>query len=277
MNMERSKAQLSSEVLDGRLVLPQAEWAMANLEKSAKELFGNVFETSEFSQGLEKAQAFLKCRPERRQLKRFKEGFAGFLFEQLAYQLTRRFLEERAESDTVVLSPGETFDLYQIVNPDRPVFSQNFGFNRRVEGLTIPDGIVFRRDGEETMVVSVCEYTLSTRIVGRMGYRKRNQSEHYETGRVVDIFLLGEADCQNALGKYLNNRYPGFFRRLSFDPEKFRVIYVRPKKATSRNFDNSSNPNRLLLRAPLTREEFRIALEGIVSDMRRSFSLKLEK
>jgi len=258
MNMERSKAQLSSEVLDGRLVLPQAEWAMANLEKSAKELFGNVFETSEFSQGLEKAQAFLKCRPERRQLKRFKEGFAGFLFEQLAYQLTRRFLEE-------------------IVNPDRPVFSQNFGFNRRVEGLTIPDGIVFRRDGEETMVVSVCEYTLSTRIVGRMGYRKRNQSEHYETGRVVDIFLLGEADCQNALGKYLNNRYPGFFRRLSFDPEKFRVIYVRPKKATSRNFDNSSNPNRLLLRAPLTREEFRIALEGIVSDMRRSFSLKLEK
>lgn len=88
------------------------------------------------------------------ELKKYRDYFAGKLFEEIAYSL----LSGMEFPGRIVLSPDRTVHVYRAFYPGMPITSHFFGVS--IGGISVPDGMMFEvREGIER-IVAVCEYTL---------------------------------------------------------------------------------------------------------------------
>lgn len=236
--------------------LLETEWQINRLDPRAQELFCNFLDTSEFEEGLRKMRMVLARPLGKAVIKDFRTKLAGFIFEGLSFC----FLREELKGGEVLFSTKETFELYRQRYPQKPLLDRNFGLNFGIQGVTVPDGLLFTSQGGETQIVGVCEYTL----MGLDQPWKQKQRKYYNgVRRVIDDFCPPGFPFSAAfLGTYLHNHYPRLSPKLSVDWPQLRMIYVVPRE------DNKlrRNSGEEVLHLPLTRGEFGRILTGIFQD-----------
>src|SRR3989344_2609695 len=142
---------------------PNTQEAIAGLpDAKTREVFGETLTSGELAGNIEILKELIAKKPDQNKLIDIQEKFAAVVFEDLAW----RYLQGELGSDKIVLSPQQTFTLYQIAYPRKRVKKHNFGFTRSIEGVYLPDGLVISVNGETAFITGVCEYSLTTRPFG---------------------------------------------------------------------------------------------------------------
>ena len=82
--------------------------------------------------------------------------FAGVVFEDLAYF----YMASQCEEDEVLLTPAETFSFFRSKYKGH---TRNYLFgNSDISGVSVPDGLLLRRNASLWEVRLICEYTVSS-------------------------------------------------------------------------------------------------------------------
>jgi hypothetical protein len=89
----------------------------------------------------------------------FFSSFMGEVFEYLSFEQIAASPVDGAQF-SFTLSPQQTFELFRILHPDRKIIETPFSLQKGIDGITIPDGIVFKETQFGLEIVVICEYTL---------------------------------------------------------------------------------------------------------------------
>ena len=172
----------------------------------------------------------------------YEPQLAGYFFELLSYF----FLESTLQPDEFLLSPSDTESFYRSIG----IISQQ-------GEMTIPDGILFRKQKEESIICSFCEYSVS-----RYKAYKTKQSRYYQsqfTGRELDR-LLGMAGLLGQ--RFLPTNFPN---RLSWSGS-FKIIYAVPEDGNIARKNPVGNTTEVI-RLPITYQEFGRLFGALLSDI----------
>lgn len=169
-----------------------------------------------------KYQLSKKLSPED-QLK-LKRKFAGYIFEFLSYS----WLRDRLEEDEILLSPEETFHIYELLYPDNEIIEDEFGFQKGIKGISLPDGLIMspERDKEMTKITEVAEYT----TVRSDNHEKQIQIINMPKRTLRNINHIYDSEDQRAknAGEFIHESYWNLPEKFFFQQEGIKLKLVLP-------------------------------------------------
>lgn len=190
-----------------------------------------------------------------------KASLTGYLFETAAYLQLK---DGWHRSGVILLSPQETFEVYRLLHPDKPVVETGNSLQRGLEGITVPNGLIVTKSlkGTSTRIDGLYEY--QSRWVNKVKYLRK--PFWYKVWLADDIKPLIDTSNASAIsvGEYIHSRYPQLPRRVSVNQGNLRVFYAVPYDQVSRldKYDVQTS------KIPISTGEFDRFLETLMADVR---------
>jgi len=252
-----------------RADFPNASKAILDLHDwETTHIFNDIGRDQQVIQNLHKIRDFLSGKPEQHALSEFRIAVAAYFFEQFAF----RFANLRLRVIGIIgkiLSPEETFELLRVAFSDNKVCDAHMGLGQSHDGFKNPDGLLVSRQGRETVIRGVCEYTLQP-IINPFGIgRKRRQLRVHESAKVVQS-ILQDSKRQIEIGQHLHSSNPDFPERLSGNLEGLLFVYVRPRiEHPSDQYSERMYRGNVHICASFKREQFYQVIDGLIKDTYR--------
>src|SRR3989344_5409234 len=239
-------------------------------DSEAGTIFANIFRSEDFQnvfgwlKGLLSSGDFTPAH---------RSALAAYLFEQVAYRLVELRLAEipigkNLEYGVVekVLSWVETFELLRIAFPRNRIFDAHMGLGLTLAGFRNPDGLLIGRQGRETVLRGVCEYTLQP-IINPFGIgAKRRQLMTHGSAKVIRD-MLKDPERRLMIGQHLHSSNPNFPKRLSSNSHDLLFVYVRPPtKSPDDQYSERIVGNSAHICSPLRREQFYLVVDCLIAD-----------
>lgn len=155
-----------------------------------------------------------------------RKGVAGYLFEALSYN----YLSEQLTGENkILLSPGETLEIYHRLYPNGRKTINRFGLQKSIDRITVPDGMVIEfssRKEQRVDIVAACEYSLS------------NPKDYFEEAIIKDYSTLFTKDMHQITGPitdqsrgitdYIRSKCPQFPSNARFHSNGMELLIVAP-------------------------------------------------
>lgn len=152
----------------------------------------------------------------------FSNNLAGIIFEGVAFEY---FKLKYQNPGYFVLSPDETFHLYQTIYPTRRIindYDHNLTFG--IAGTTIPDGLVIKEAPRSLFVVAAIDYKSSRRVINQPKTIK-------QSANLKPRQLAADLKTHLNLGDLIHSTRPDIpSKPLAVDPYS-EVIYVIPNNS----------------------------------------------
>lgn len=153
----------------------------------------------------------------------------GYIFAWTAFHFMRKIHKEK---DEVLLTPDQTFDVYQLLFPDRKVIDRRDQLQRGLRGITVPSGVFVRRIDDSTGILGAYRYISNIHSL-YMDLRRRLQRCIIWDNIWLRFNFKPLTDPENTqalqVGSYLHNQYDQLPNRLLVNTDGLRMKYVLPE------------------------------------------------
>ena len=271
---ERTDVGIQNQGLEENFPFRITFRAIADLKSwEAGTIFVNIFRSSEFLDTFGWLKGLLSFDDKGAFTPNHRSALAAYLFEQFAYRLVELRLAEipigkNLEYGVVekVLSWVETFELLRIAFPRNRIFDAHMGLGLTLAGFRNPDGLLIGRQGRETVLRGVCEYTLQP-IINPFGIgAKRRQLMTHGSAKVIRD-MLKDPERRLMIGQHLHSSNPNFPKRLSSNSQDLLFVYVRPPtKSPDDQYSERIVGNSVHICSPLRREQFYLVVDCLIAD-----------
>lgn len=153
-----------------------------------------------------------------------RQDLAGYLFEAMVHL---HLQEQLVRDDKILLSPSETFEVYCQLMPARKKIIHRSGLQKGIEGISLPDGIVFGFTSKNlARIEGICEYSLSN--VDKDGYRRKLVL--LDDSRIGDMHSISASTStsigSNMVADYIFSIYPKLRGHIgiSENPKQYTVL-----------------------------------------------------
>ena len=165
-----------------------------------------------------------------------------------------------------VLSPVTTFELLRIAFPENRICDAHMGLGHTLDGFKNPDGLLVGRQGRETVIRGVCEYTLQP-IINPLGPgSKRRQLRTHESVHVIQD-MLRDPKRQIMIGQHLHSSNPNFPKRLSSNSQDLLFVYVRPRiESPTDQYSERISGNSVHICTSFKSEQFYLVIDSLIKD-----------
>lgn len=237
---------------DGERILVETEYAISKLRPEANVLVSQAFDTPAFAERIESLVLSLARRPREEVIQIIGRRLAGALFEIVAFS----YLKSKSVQGELVIAPWETQEGYARIFPERKA-TYNYGQNSGIRGISVPDGLIFKANNEDTCLTGICEYSLAPD-------KKQMQVQAYTRYIASDLFPdqwpVRRAYINATLGQYLKKQSPKVSCNISLDHRNFRMVWVVPQET------NTTLKGEVLF-VPFLELEFRKIVTGLLKDL----------
>lgn len=242
--------------LETQKPLSKVEAFIQSLNGEAKDLFEKVTNSTDFVKAKEKASEAVKVK--NCTMEKIGGYVAGYLFETMAYL---HLYAKLATEGKFLLSPEETLEVYSLLYPTRKKVINGIGLQTSLNGISVPDGIIFDRS-----IAGISEYSLS--IVNERGFSTKLGSLDYNKVKDVhDISFLTNNESSE-ISKYIHNKLPNTNNSQIGVSDYLNQFTVFPM-----DLNIASDDQRIeIIQLPVNRRNFREFINALMSDVTEEVS-----